>query len=266
MARTLPANFDYGEQDTGWEDTDLSEMQIPFLNILQSNSPEVENEDPSGAKPGMLFNSVTRELFDGKQGVVFIPCHKQGPVYVEWIPRNRGGGYVGIHEATSEAVTKATPVVDQETGRPTRRLRHGDNELIETNYVYGHLLNEKGDESIGIAALSFTSTKLKPYRSWMTALWMQRPRPPIFANRARIVTVKEERPAGTYYNYRIAPFDKTWAASLINPNTHEALLAEAQELRESVVSGQARAAFETVRTEVTDGSGGQTASTDDPPF
>ena len=132
-------------------------------------------------------------------------------------------------------------VVDQETGRPTRRLRHGDNELIETNYVYGQLLNETGDESIGIAAIVLYEYEIETV-PFMDDCPLDAATPaPIFANRARIVTVKEERPAGTYYNYRIAPFDKTWAASLINPKTHKALLAEAQELRESVVSGQARA-------------------------
>ena len=101
VAKTAPAGavatYDYGgDQGAGFEDTSGSDLSVPFLGILQSNSPQVEDKDPTGSEPGMLFNTVTRELVSSEDGVVFLPCHKE-TAYVEWVPRNKGGGFVGLH-------------------------------------------------------------------------------------------------------------------------------------------------------------------------
>jgi hypothetical protein len=48
-------------------------------------------------KPGMIFNTVTKELFDGEKGIDVIPCHYKLE-YVEWQERGEGGGApVAIH-------------------------------------------------------------------------------------------------------------------------------------------------------------------------
>lgn len=257
--------YDYGQDaGAGFEGTSSKDLSVPFLGILQSNSPQVEEKDPPGAESGMLFNTVTRELLDGDKGVGFLPCHKEGPVFVEWVPRNKGGGFVALHDPESDAVKNAEPIVNEQ-GKETRRLRYGDNELIETYYMYGLFLDEDKLSTIGFAVISFTSTKIKPYRDFVTAMYTMKGKPPIFANRARIRTVKQSNDAGTFYNFRIDPLEETWLKSLIDPSENSALLKEAKDFQEMVTSGMARAAFETERVA---GDGAATASADgeDPPF
>jgi hypothetical protein len=73
----------------GLEGTTKSDFAIPFLSMLQSNSPQVETL--KGAKAGMLVNTITNELFDE---AIVIPCAYQRR-FVRWAPRSAGGGYRG---------------------------------------------------------------------------------------------------------------------------------------------------------------------------
>lgn len=252
--------FDYGEDaGAGFEGTKGTDLSIPFISILQSNSPQVENEDPEGAKSGMLFNTVTRDLADGDKGLAFLPCHKD-MAYVEWVPRKAGGGFVGLHNPEGDDVARA---IENNDGNRIGKLKHGENELVETHYVYGLVLDEDSGMPVGFAVVSFTSTKIKPFRDWHTAMYTQRGKPPLFANRARIRTVKRQNEHGTFYNFRIDPLNGTWRDSLINPAKEGQLLTEAKEFRDMVVSGVARAAFETQ-----DAAGGETGDQpgEKPPF
>ena len=57
------ADADKGLANLGHED-----LALPFLKILGQLSPEVNKRDGKyvqGAEPGMIYNSVTGELFDG---------------------------------------------------------------------------------------------------------------------------------------------------------------------------------------------------------
>ena len=66
-ALTIAAGQDYSQYaGQGFEDHTRDDYAVPFLGVLQSNSPQIETL-PS-ARPGMLFNTVTNELYD------FIAC------------------------------------------------------------------------------------------------------------------------------------------------------------------------------------------------
>src|ERR1043165_469587 len=98
-AVALAGGFDYGEHaGAGFETVKSSDLSIPFLQVLQSNSPQVEDQKPEGSQPGLIFNSVTGEL---STKVVFQPVYTQD-MYVEWVPRNKGGGFVEAHLPDSE--------------------------------------------------------------------------------------------------------------------------------------------------------------------
>ena len=129
-------------------------------------------------------------------------------------------------------------------------------ELIETFYVYGPILNEAGTESSGFAVLSFSSTKIKPYRDWITAMYSIKGKPPIFANRAVLKSVKQKNDHGTFYNFRIDPLGDTWVKSLINPAELGILLEEAKGFRDMVLSGAARADFNNERSAGDEVAGG----------
>ena len=261
-ALALTGVYDYGnDAGKGFEGTKGSDLSIPFLGILQANSPQVEDKDPAGAESGMLFNTVTRELYGGDDGVAFLPCHKE-VAYVEWVPRNKGGGFVALHNPDGEAVKNA---IADNNGVRMGKLSIGGNELIETHYVYGLVLNLEGNEVQGFAVLSFTSTKIKPFRDWTTAMYTLRGKPPLFANRALIKTIKQKNEHGTFYNFRIDPLKETWAKSLIDPSQEVHLLEEAKSFMDMVMDGMAKADFNSERSTGDGGSSGE-EDTGEAPF
>lgn len=257
----LPAvAFDYGtDAGAGFENTSGKDLSIPFISILQSNSPQVEDENPKGSKPGMLFNTVTRELIEGEDGLVFLPAHHE-EAFVEWKPRDAGGGFVGMHDENSEEVQNAIKAKGTKFAKLTSSA---GNDLIQTKYMYGLLLNKEGTESLGFAVISFTSTKIKPFTDWLTSMYTLKGKPPLFANRAVLKTVKQKNEKGTFYNFQIEPFGENWSKGLINPVEEGALLSEGKDFRQMVISGMARASFETQNS--TAGAGGE-ATSEDAPF
>lgn len=234
--------MDYGDYaGTGFEDVKSTDLSIPFLNVLQPLSKVITENLIEGAKAGQILNTVTSELMDE---FVFIPVHRE-EAWVEWVPRIKGGGFVDRHEPSSQIVTD---LIEANGGErippmgPDGRIpfKHGDNEVIETYYMYGLILNVEGTESQGFGILSFTSTKIKAYRDWLTSMFMLKGKPPIFANRAKIKTAKQKNDAGTYHIFSIMPLEATWSASLIRDKE---LLDEAVQFRKMVTSGVATADF-----------------------
>ena len=61
---------DLGEK--GFENMGAKDLALPFLKVLGQLSPQVTQGDPefiADARPGMIFNSVTKDLFDGLQKI-----------------------------------------------------------------------------------------------------------------------------------------------------------------------------------------------------
>jgi len=239
----------YDEEDSGvgFEDVGANELSIPFITILQKSSPQVEEGRLPGAESGAFFNTVTQEIIAGDQGFVFQPCHRD-EAWVEWVPRIKGGGFVGTHAPDSELVAdliaknggKRIPPKGGD-GKRIPFFSPDRNEVVETYYVYGLILNDEGTEVQGFAVLSFTSTKVTKYKNWITSMKMQKGNPPIYANRAKVTTTKETRTAGTSFNFSIAPLFSSWAESLIDPTNQRNLLDQAKGFREMIMSGQAKA-------------------------
>ena len=52
----------------GFENMTQDDLALPFIRILGQLSPQVTQGDAKyieGAKPGMIYNTVTSELYDG---------------------------------------------------------------------------------------------------------------------------------------------------------------------------------------------------------
>ena len=59
---------------------DSSEMQIPFVRIIQALSPQIKKKDPmyiEGADQGDAFNTVTSQFWNGEEGLVVVPCYQE---------------------------------------------------------------------------------------------------------------------------------------------------------------------------------------------
>lgn len=226
----------------GFENQTSDDYSIPFLQILQALSPQLQEND--SLRQGMILNTVTGEVWDGKKGIAFVPATTQH-VYVEWKPRDAGGGFVGIHEVNSDLVNHAK-AASAEYGKYSTP---DGNELIETFYVYGIALDDDGNASE--AVLAFSSTKIKKYKGWMTkAKTIQIPLPdgrripaPLFAHRYRLKTVSDKNNKGQFFNWDAIAFDGENAQQArLLPD--DPLFQSAVNIKSMIEQGKARAAYE----------------------
>jgi hypothetical protein len=179
---------------------------MPFLTILQKGSPQVDDTSKKyveGAKAGMIYNTLTGELYDGKgAGIHVIPCGylKQ---YTEWTPRDEGGGFLGHHAEGSSVVKNST--VDDKGKRWT--AGHKTN-LVDTAYYF--LLVRVGD-AWSQAMLSMSSTQLKASRKWnslMSGIVLKNRdgktfKPPMFSHVYLMKTIAQENDSGSWYGWEI---------------------------------------------------------------
>jgi hypothetical protein len=91
----------------GFENMTQEDLALPFLRILGQLSPQVTEGDAkyvSNAKPGMIYNTVTSELYDGKKGIKIIPCYYKKD-FPEWSDRGDGpGAPVAVHLSNSPVI------------------------------------------------------------------------------------------------------------------------------------------------------------------
>ena len=181
------------------------DLAIPFLNILQDNSPQTKKREGKyveGAEAGMLFNTVSNEVFDGEKGVEVIPCAYQRTL-IEWVPRDQEGGFVTTHDPESGILQQATK---NERGQDI--LPNG-NYLANTANHYVLLLSPTHGPTQ--AVLSMTSTQLKKSRRWNTQIISRtlqvdgEVKPyPSFAFAYRLRTVTESNAKGSWFGYDIS--------------------------------------------------------------
>ena len=76
---TLPmASMFESDAHKGMEQMGADDLALPFIRILGDLSPQVKKskaEYVEGAEPGMLFNTVSKELYDGSKGIKVVPCY-----------------------------------------------------------------------------------------------------------------------------------------------------------------------------------------------
>lgn len=258
----------YDEEDAGagFEGQTTDDVAVPFLSLLQALSPQVTDGNPPEARPGMLCNTVTSELFDGKDGLLFVPSATQH-FFVEWVPRAKGGGFVARHEPTSEIVALARQKAKDpkfgpfftydESGKP-------DNQLIDTFYLFGVMVGTDPAEASELTPMivAFSSTKIKVYRGWNSLVSKAtfqakdgtKRQVPMCAHLVRIGSKTEENAKGKFHNFTLRNIDRL-------PPT-DPRYRKAKELHADVLAGRARAAEESQES-----SGSSTDATgENPPF
>ncbi len=227
--------YDYGEDDgAGFEAMTHEDFRIPFLVILQPLSPQVDEDHASyitGAKPGMICNTVTLDVFDKDEGVVIVPCHRTHH-FIEWVPRDSGGGLVQVYDTGDEFVVTAR---DGASKFGKIDLPNG-NELIETFGMFGILVSEDTRQQVMMA---FSSTQIKAYKTWMTrvsSLLVKKEDgrevvPPLFAHRHRLTTRKFTNDKGTWYGWNVAYDGANAVDARIDPASR--LYQDARDFRSS---------------------------------
>lgn len=239
--------IDYGKYSgRGFQNQTKEDIALPFINLLQSNSPEVDKKDEryiNGAEPGMFVNSVTKELFSHIELVPAITMH----TFDEWRPRDAGGGIVASHPLHSE-VTKEARAQSTQFGK----FKRGDNDLVETFKIFGvQSIDGKPGPMVVVA---FTSTKIKSYRHIMGRLQSfqftmengQRITPPLFAHLVRIDAVGAKNAKGSFYKTSVLPaVENDVAKSLLDTSDPRFILAA--ECESLVSAGKAKADYESQR-------------------
>ena len=96
---------DYMESSNrGNEDVGFDDLTIPRLDVIQDLSPQHKKNKPEfipGAEVGMLFNSVTSQLYGSEVMIVPVYFRKE---WIIWKDQKEGGGFRGAHATQQEAV------------------------------------------------------------------------------------------------------------------------------------------------------------------
>lgn len=205
----------------GVDDLSPDDVAVPYLYVLQSNSPQVNPDSDAyieGAKPGMFFNNVSMEIYEGREiGLTVIPCAYERK-YVEWVPRDSGGGYVADHAIDSGILSECTP---NEKKIPC--LKNG-NLVIETAYHYVYFKNPKDGQWDQII-IPMKSTFLKKSRRWNKTLMATlipgtALRAPRWLYPYQLKTAKETRDTNTWSNV-----DLTRLEEMVNADQYRAAKA-----------------------------------------
>lgn len=172
VEQNVPANVELDDEDmrdlTTYEGAGTSQAAddnlIPIISLLQDLSPQVKTKNPEyvdGAEVGDFYIKGLDILIKGDEGFLFQPCAFQKAI-VEWVPRDKGGGFVAQYEELPPGVTE----VMNDKGKTVKKSEAG-NDLVDTRYHFGYL--EHGDTRIP-AVLSFSSSGHTVSRGWMVQM------------------------------------------------------------------------------------------------
>jgi hypothetical protein len=223
------------EADAGFSTGTVGQedLALPFLKILGQLSPEVNKRDGKyveGAQPGMIYNSVTNDLYDGEKGVNIIPCYYKLE-YVEWKDRGKdsAGAPVNIYPSSSDIMTKTTRGGDYKD-------RLANNNYIEKTASH-FVIVDAGVPTTALIAMK--STQLKISRKWnsmMQSIKMKGKNglftPASFSHVYQLKTVQQSNDKGTWFG---------WEVSKVGPVQSADLYQQAKTFAENIAKGDVQA-------------------------
>jgi len=226
----VPASLFEEDAKGGFENMSSDDYALPFLRILGQLSPQCNKRDSKyvdGAEPGMIYNTVTSELYDGEKGINLIPCYYKRE-FVEWTDRGEGtAAPVAIHPVSS-------PVVSTAKRDATYKDRLPSGNYIENTASY-FVTIVKDDGSSETALITMKSTQLKTSRTWnsmMNTIKLKganghfTPQP--YSHVYNLKTVPQSNDKGTWFG---------WSISKVGPVQDKELYAQAKTFKESIAKG-----------------------------
>lgn len=156
-------NLDSGR---GQENVGLEDITIPRLDVLQDLSPQRKKNDPAyieGAEEGMLFNTVTGELYGTE--VYFIPCYYKKE-WLIWKLQGAGGGFNGAFNTEDEAKAEFASQGFYEEMYEDKGQKICAYEIVDTANHFG-LVFDKAD-NVKEICVSMSKSKMKVNRSFNT--------------------------------------------------------------------------------------------------
>jgi hypothetical protein len=228
LTKELAAAFE-DDAGFGFEEVTSSDLQIPFLRIIQALSPQLKKSDAAfieGASQGDIFNTVTNKVWDADEGVIVLPVHFQMK-FLEFVPRSQGGGFEGELAADSNDVL--TSGRDKDSGM---ELLSNGNELVRTAQHYIKIVHDDG--TLENAIVDMKKTQLKKSRLWLSMMMMQKHNGktmPSFASTYRLKSVEDGNDKGSW---------GSWSIALEGAVPSMEAYTECRELHTSISSGEIR--------------------------
>jgi len=204
------------------------DVALPFLKVLSRQDPILDDLDD--AKAGDIYNTVTGQVWKGKEGISVVPCVYQRR-YIEWAPRGTG---------TGAPINIFTPDDD----RPKTERSSEDNReyvvdgqgsyLEETHQHFVVIIGDDG--SMETALIAMKSTQLKKSRKWNSMVQSRTMQgkngmftPPRFSHVYALKTVSEENSKGSWHG---------WEISLNGPVEDANIYQSAKAFATSILAGE----------------------------
>lgn len=211
-----------GDQGRGSEEVTIQDITIPRLSMVQDLSPQRKKNNAEyieGCEEGMLFNTVTLELYPSH--VIFVPVYFRLE-WLVWKHRDSGGGLQGVCATQEEAVAlvAAHPLAGQMTEKNEPVL-----EVQDTAQHFGLIVDSDSLRATEIV-VSMSRSQLKPSKqlnSQIKIVGGDR-----FERYYRLSAVQVDGARGEYYNWKVEQLGFV----------SEAIFAQAESLYESVVAGK----------------------------
>lgn len=226
----MSADMFASDAGVGVDDLGSEDLAIPFIKILQKMSDELDELDD--AKAGDIYNTVTKEIAHGKDGIQVINC-AYTLQYIEWEPRGSGTG------APHRIYAAGDDIPATERGEDNKDyVVDGEGRYLERTAQH-YVLVLDGDGMTQQALLPMKSTQFKKSKQWnsaMRALKMKDAKgalfvPPRFAHVWNLTTTSEENKNGSWHGWVIEK------DSVLEDAT---LYAEAKLFAGSIGSGQVK--------------------------
>jgi|TARA_Y100000114_G_scaffold107810_1_gene101152 hypothetical protein len=192
--------------DEGFENVDSKSLALPFLKVLGQLSPQVTQGDSQfipEARAGMIYNTVTDELYDGAKGITVVPCYYKLE-YIEWKDREKGAvAPINVYPADSDIMSKTT------------RGDDGKDRLENGNYIEetaSHYVLVVETDKTSTALLTMKSTQRKKSKKWNSMMMSLRQKkkngvgffkPAPFTQRYSLKTVLEKNNLGSWFGWEI---------------------------------------------------------------
>lgn len=223
--KNLPANqstgtalavveIDEEDRGAGLKNISNEERKIPFVRVLQTNSPECDDSDAKyvpGAKAGLIINTATKALYERLEFVAAARDHK----FIEYTPRNLGSGFVAVHKPGDELILRLRAQFGRFGKLPNGVTKRNDKnepldgtEIVESYELYCIFIDPATGQKFRAIA-PFQSTQISKYQNFIDRSDSFEygdgqggiVKPPIWAHRWVMSTATEKNKKGTFKGY-----------------------------------------------------------------
>ena len=185
---------------------------VPLIYVLQAQSPQCNKRSPEyvdQAEAGSIWlRNSGLPAVNGEEGILFQPCFFERD-WVEWVPRDSGGGYAGRHK---DRPAEAKELPDPKNPAKTQWTLPNGNTLAETRYHIGYVILDDGSTMPYVIPMSSSGHTVS--RGWMFMMNSKQlggNRAPSYACLYRLKTKERSNAAGTWFTWDVT--DAGWVTT-----------------------------------------------------